>query len=887
MIHIRNISPSGWVTIKKQDLSDTQILPTYCKINKECKWTKIGPPTNPIDKIAPLLVASFDIECTSTGGDFPVAKKKYKKLAYEISEYIRINTDHKTISAELKQELKKEIVNAYDLNIPGQFSKLSTQYKFKLEEIDKILNKHIDDIINISEVKYKNKEESYALVDKLDNILPLLKGDPIIQIGTSYMRIGSSTIEKCVITLDTCDLIPDIQVIACETETELILKWCEFLCEIDPDIMIGYNIFGFDMEYMYDRAEELGIAKDFLKIGRIIGHSSEFVRKTLSSSALGDNLLKYVEMEGRVIIDLMKTVQRDHKLDSYKLDNVAKVFLNGKIKNGKLMNLIGVNEQDYVAITYTESTESKEELTGKYKLIDLQNQIFEPALPPEAIKWGLAKDDITPRQIFEYQAGTSAQRAIVAKYCVQDCSLCLYLLNKLQILANNIGMSNVCYVPLSFIFMRGQGIKIFSLVAKQCRAEGFLIPVLAKPKEVEDDEDSSFEGAIVLEPKQGIYVTHPIAVLDYASLYPSSMISENLSQDCYVIDQRYDNIPGVRYLDISYDVFDADKQKIGIKTCRFAQNTRGMMPNILMKLLQQRKSTRKKIVWSKLVLKNQTTMIGDYNRETRTLTDATGEKHVFEETEILEIKEAYDDFEKAVLDGLQNAYKVTANSLYGQCGARTSQIYMQEIAACTTATGRSMILKAKAFIEENYKEHDPDIVYGDTDSLMVKFEKHADIQSCIDLSHEISHAFKKTLKAPHDLEFDKVFYPFILFSKKRYCANKYEDNDTDFSQASMGIAIKRRDNAQIVKIIYGGVLEIILNQKDIPESIRFLKENLQFLIDGKFPLKDLVISKSLKSEYKDPTRIAHKALADRIGVREPGNKPQTNDRIPYVYIEKK
>ena len=84
MIHIRNISPSGWVTIKKQDLSDTQILPTYCKINKECKWTKIGPPTNPIDKIAPLLVASFDIECTSTGGDFPVAKKKYKKLAYEI-----------------------------------------------------------------------------------------------------------------------------------------------------------------------------------------------------------------------------------------------------------------------------------------------------------------------------------------------------------------------------------------------------------------------------------------------------------------------------------------------------------------------------------------------------------------------------------------------------------------------------------------------------------------------------------------------------------------------------------------------------------------------------------------------------------------------------------
>ena len=65
--------------------------------------------------------------------------------------------------------------------------------------------------------------------------------------------------------------------------------------------------------------------------------------------------------------------------------------------------------------------------------------------------------------------GTDDDRAKVARYCIQDCALCNYLIIKLEIIANNIGMSNVCSVPFSYIFLRGQGVKIFSLVAKQCK----------------------------------------------------------------------------------------------------------------------------------------------------------------------------------------------------------------------------------------------------------------------------------------------------------------------------------------------------------------------------------------------------------------------------------
>jgi DNA polymerase elongation subunit (family B) len=59
------------------------------------------------------------------------------------------------------------------------------------------------------------------------------------------------------------------------------------------------------------------------------------------------------------------------------------------------------------------------------------------------------------------------------------------------------------------------------------------------------------------------------------------------------------------------------------------------------------------------------------------------------------------------------------------------------------------------------------------------------------------------------------------------------------------------------------------------------------MVKGEFPLDMLVITKTLKGTYKNPDQIAHKVLAERIGKRDPGNKPMVNDRIPFVYIETK
>jgi hypothetical protein len=99
----------------------------------------------------------------------------------------------------------------------------------------------------------------------------------------------------------------------------------------------------------------------------------------------------------------------------------------------------------------------------------------------------------------------------------------------------------------------------------------------------------------------------------------------------------------------------------------------------------------------------------------------------------------------------------------------------------------------------------------------------------------------------------------------------------------MGIALKRRDYAAISKRFYASALQILLNEKDVAKAAELMRSMAKDLVEGKFGLQPLIISKSLRSEYKSVP--AHKMLADRIAARDPGNAPASGDRIPYVYVQ--
>ena len=144
-----------------------------------------------------------------------------------------------------------------------------------------------------------------------------------------------------------------------------------------------------------------------------------------------------------------------------------------------------------------------------------------------------------------------------------------------------------------------------------------------------------------------------------------------------------------------------------------------------------------------------------------------------------EMKTVTDPFAYAILDDKQLALKVTCNSVYGQTGASISKIYKKAIAASTTAGGRNCIYRAKDYVLENNKGCE--VVYGDTDSVFVKFnleypdgtypKTHQEkIQRSIDIGLALQQKLKddKYYQAPHDLEYEKTFDPFLLLSKKRY-----------------------------------------------------------------------------------------------------------------------
>jgi DNA polymerase elongation subunit (family B) len=100
----------------------------------------------------------------------------------------------------------------------------------------------------------------------------------------------------------------------------------------------------------------------------------------------------------------------------------------------------------------------------------------------------------------------------------------------------------------------------------------------------------------------------------------------------------------------------------------------------------------------------------------------------------------------------------------------------------------------------------------------------------------------------------------------------------------MGVALKRRDNAPIVKDVFGGALDILLETRQIKPAQDFVKSMLVKLMKNEFPLEKFIVTKQLRDDYKNPDQIAHRVLADRMEARDPGNAPQVGDRLPYVYV---
>jgi DNA polymerase elongation subunit (family B) len=993
--HIQEISPSGWIRLEKyqsvpgnvkrrrpdgERYKVVQDKVTHCMYELECSFTDVISLADK-DTPVPYKICSFDIEASSSHGDFPEAIKDYNKVAYDI-----VNVLDRCLRDEVPMMLEDLLLNVFDvkstLQIDRCFPKVRISEDLVLEGLQQMLSvpvqNHVEDSVDKLQ-KYFQKQTWFEedneddtnnhavllededvltgqtrchrdvhpyvlknaasdeevstsktsdllsvltnttmptadkvayLMASLQETYPPLEGDQVTFIGSTFVSYGQETpsMQHCICVNRTDRLMPDHTIECYATEKEALLAWTALIQREDPDIIIGYNIFGFDYKFMYERAEELEIVDEFTNLGRNLAHKTELeVSSTIF--ATGAYEISRLPMEGRLQIDMLIYMRKEFNFTSYKLDYISGQMLGDAVQRYVnetentcriwTKNMKGLEAGAWVHFeVITFSTEMYKEGV-KFNVLALETDgfVIEGQLDcTDKMRWGLAKDDVSPQQIFEMTRQGPEERGIIAKYCIQDCNLVHHLFQKVDILTNFTEMSKLCSVPINFLVMRGQGIKLTSYVAKMCRKMGVLMPWISKGSPYD-----AYEGAIVLEPKCDLYLKKPVACVDYSSLYPSSIISENLSHDSKVWTKEfdlqgnikttkygtplvfgvkdkdgtfvYDNLPGYQYVDVLYDTYGyrrkengtMEKVKVGTKLCRFAQYPDGkkaILPSILLELLAARKAAKK-----------------------------------------LMEKES-DPFKKNIYDKRQLSIKVTANSLYGQCGAKTSTFYEMDVAASTTATGRKLLLYGKSVIEQVYGDATVDTaygpmqtkaeyVYGDTDSVFFTFnltqngeelEPQRALEVTIALAQEAGALATKFLKPPHDLEYEKTFLPFCLLSKKRYVGMLYEFDPTKGKRKEMGIVLKRRDNAPIVKDVYGGIIDILMKQKDVALSMEFLRNLLTQMVEERVPMEKLIITKQLRSIYKKPMQIAHNVLAQRIGVRNPGNKPSPGDRIAFVYI---
>lgn len=410
---------------------------------------------------------------------------------------------------------------------------------------------------------------------------------------------------------------------------------------------------------------------------------------------------------------------------------------------------------------------------------------------------GEQKEDVHHSDISRLQDGSAETRRRLAIYCLKDAYLPQRLLDKLMCMVNAIEMARVTGVPLSFLLQRGQSIKVFSQILRKTRARGMLVPNMRRGAAGGEDGAVGYEGATVLEPKAGYYAT-PIATLDFASLYPSIMMAHNLCYSTLLPKSAHARFPATGANATSVE------SPSGERFVR-AELRRGVLPEILRELIAARKKARR------------------------------------------DMAAASDPFVKAVLNGRQLALKISANSVYGFTGATVGALPCLEISSSVTSFGRVMIESTRRQVMERFSRRngyaaDADVVYGDTDSVMVNFGV-ADTAEAMRLGQEAAALVSATFAEPIKLEFEKVYNPYLLISKKRYAGLLWTRPESWDKIDTKGIETVRRDNCLLVRNVVTTCLDLILVQRSPDRAAEYVKGVIADLLQNKLDLSLLVVSK--------------------------------------------
>ena len=554
-------------------------------------------------------------------------------------------------------------------------------------------------------------------------------GDKVFQISCILAKNGEgeSKYEKYILSLGNPDQKTtgnDVNILCFNSETNLLIGFVGFIQKYKPNLIIGYNILGFDIPYMIARAKLNFCIQQFDLIGFTkYKHAKETIIKW-NSSAFKNQQFEFLDAEGILFVDLLPLIRRDFKFSNYKLSTVATHFL----KQGK----------DPLSVK------------GIFKCYRIGMKDYQ-------------KDS---------EKGSKAL-GLVARYCIVDSVIVLKLFNVLNTWIGLAEMAKTCNVNMFCLYTQGQQIKVYSQVYKSCMYAGY---VVEKDGYI-PDEDEHYRGATVFDPITGVH--DGVVPFDFCSLYPTTMIAYNICWSTLVND---DNIPDkkchvmewedhlacshdpnvirkmelTKYIDgvknevkkirekknktldkynkIKYTTeidkillelkpyikerSECAKKKPKHKMCakrryRFLKEPKGILPTIIQNLLDARKNTRNQIKILKSLSKNGNTI----DTQSKDVI-----KDIFPQINTIESNQQLSDTQNSIIISLnevleqrQLAYKVSANSMYGALGVTRGYLPFMPGAMATTYMGRKAVELAAKVIPEKYGGK---LIYGDTDSIL-------------------------------------------------------------------------------------------------------------------------------------------------------------------------
>ena len=547
-------------------------------------------------------------------------------------------------------------------------------------------------------------------------------------------------------------------------------------------------------------------------IGKFDIYEPKLKTRTLSTAGAGHHVFHFFDIPGAFQMDLYCIVKRDFKMESYSLNSVSKEWLNNE------------------------------------------------------------KIDLPPKEIFRKSVGSPTELAEVLIYCERDVGLPDDIDDFKKLFVKAIGFSNKSMVEVNELLLRGANIKTLSLLADECRRREWII---SDESYMYNTLHGKYQGALVIDPIKGLH-KDPVSTLDFKSLYPSVMISQQLSPDTFVDKDEYLGLPGVEYKTFEWDDETTNKHY----KYTFVTNQNSLTSVVLERLWNDRNASKKKM------------------------------------------KSAKNDNEESIYDGEQLAVKLLMNSIYGFFGAAATGILPHvPTAMVTTMVGRRFLtvtqkymlakygkLDGKEFAEGDLEErmklsledlvkrvNGVQIVYGDTDSVFVKFDMPEDCktdkeklefiaQKSVIASDECTKYLNDTdcpIKGRVELEFEKILYWLICYTKKRYAYVKYTDPKKPGKFGAMGLQFIRRDFCKLAQDLAYDTLHALLVERNLEKPQEIIRERLQAMLDRSIPSSMLEISKTLKSNYKT-TPPAHAMVAKKM--RERGEDVTDGDRVRYIFV---